>query len=537
MAEGDGVDIVRRYERLADEKAVTDSTLQQIADHLFGSRDFTTRRTRGERRGVEIYDGTARQAGNLLSSGLHTMLTNTATKWFRLKPEDERLLEVNGVPEWFQAAEDVMYGTFNRPEARFMTQMHEVFIDIVNFGGAGLFISDDPGRGVLFSARPLAELVFAADAQGIIDNVFRKFTYTARQAHQQFGENVSSKVKRQLSDNKPDEESEYLHWVRPRNDIAAGKITAIGMPWASTYVSLDEKKILTQSGFNEMPYMTPRWRVEQGETYGRGPGWDALADGKMLNAMKKTKIGSAQLAMAPPWLVDDDGLISQLRTAPRSINIQRSTSLRPDSVRPLVSGVQPDLGIEEIRDTRGQVRGSFHWELLQLIQDPRMTATQVLQIAKQTMVLLSPTLGRQHVELLEPMVERVFGICDRQGRFPAPPPEIAERPIRVEYVSAVARAQKQSEADAILNYLTAMANLAQVDPGVMDNVDTDQASKVLADGFEVPLSIIRSAADVAEVRQAKIDQMQAQQDIEQAATMAGAVAKLAPVLEQQGAAA
>jgi hypothetical protein len=534
----EGVEIVRRYDRLADQKTVTETNLQQIADNLFGSRDFTVKRTRGEYRGVEIYDGTARQASNLLSSGLHTMLTNTATRWMGLGPEDERLLDIEGVPEWFEIAEDAMYAAFNRPEARFMTQLHETYIELVNFGGAGLFISDDPGRGVLFSNRPLSELVFAANAQGVIDTVYRKFPYTARQAAQHFGEkNLSSKVRRQIADDRADEESEYLHWVRPRNDVVPGNITALGMPWASTYVTLDEKKVLSRSGFHEMPYMTPRWRVEQGETYGRGPGWDALADGKMLNAMKKTKIGSAQLAMAPPWLVDDDGLISQLRTAPRSINIQRSTSLRPDSVRPLHSGVNPDLGIEEIRDTRGQVRGSFHWELLQLIQDPRMTATQVLQLAKQTQILLSPTLGRQHVELLEPMVERTFGILARQGRFPPPPPALIGQSVRVEYISAVARAQKQSEADALITFLTAGANLAQVDNTVMDIINTDEAMRMLADAYEVPLSVIRSPEALMQFRQARIDQMAAQQEAEDAEKMASAVSKLAPVLQQQGAAA
>ena len=54
---------------------------------------------------------------------------------------------------------------------------------------------------------------------------------------------------------------------------------------------------------------------------------------------------------------------------------------------------------------------------------------------------------------------------------------------------------------------------------------------------EFPDPVRAHGQAVMRVREAKIDQMQAQQEIDQAATMAGAVAKLAPVLqEQQGAA-
>jgi hypothetical protein len=487
--------------------------------------------TPGRKRMWQIYDNTSLDSSDLLINGLHTLLTNTATHWFKLGPEDERFLRIEGVPEWFEQVENSLYAAFNHPEARFMTQLHEVFSDLVDFGMGALYLESMPGFGLRLSARPLAEIFIQEDPAGVVDNVYRKFKFTAKQAVEAFGEEKVPKAAKSVEKGMVTEEYEYLHWVRPRKNVRPDMLGPEAMPWESTYVAFTEKEILDSGGYWEMPYMVPRWTVEAGETYGRGPGTIALPSQKMLNQMTKTLLAAAELRTYPPWLVEDDSLVDPLRVAPGSVNVQRTSAITRDPVKALTNDADPVLGVEMLRYFQAQVQQAFKGEMLQSIRDPRMTATQVLQIAERMQILLSPTLGRVQVELNEGMIERAFGILLRQNRLAPPPPEVAGSTIKVEYISPVARAQKRGDADAIVELFTIGANLSQFDPSVLHNLDSDEAIRLIGRAKNAPLSVLRSPREVAEIREAQA-KIAAQQKLDQdMATAADSAAKLLPAIE------
>ena len=139
---------------------------QEIADHLLGRRDFSAQGAPGRKRMARIYDTTGLQAADLLSAALHSFLTNPALRWFSLRAEDQRLAADEAVQEWLGVVEDALYTAFNAPDANFAPQIHEVYLDQVAFGTAALYIGDRPGKGLLFSARPLGEIHVAENAEG-----------------------------------------------------------------------------------------------------------------------------------------------------------------------------------------------------------------------------------------------------------------------------------------------------------------------------------------------------------------------------------
>ena len=383
-------------------------------------------------------------SGDMLASALHNFLTNTATKWFSVAPEDDRLMEVDGVMQWFEFVERQMNAVFNRPESRFVPQMHENYIDLVFFCTSVMFVEDVPGLPVRFSARPLSEVFVAEDPAGRIDTVYRKFKLTNRQALDKFGREKLPKVSKRAEKN-PDDKADYLHLVHRRDDPIAGRVDSGGMPWRSVHISLDEKKILNEGGFWEMPYLVARWEKEAGELYGRGPGWNALPEAKMLNEMSKTVLKAAQKVTDPPLAVADDGVMNPLNTSPGGINVIRTSTFSSDPIRALPIEPNIPIGVEMMERRKTQVRGAFMHDLLQILQDPRMTATQVIEISERAQALIAPILGRMQVELLEPMIERVFGILNRAQMLPPAPPVIQGMPMRVQYISPVARAQRGSE--------------------------------------------------------------------------------------------
>ncbi len=529
---GNAEDILRQWEDVAARRQTFQSVWQEIADNLLGRRDFTTQATPGRKRMARIYDTTGLQAADLLAAALHSFLTNPALRWFSLRAEDPDLADDEEVADWLSSVEDAMYAAFNAPDANFAPQIHEVYLDQVAFGTAALYIGDRPGRGLLFSARPLGEIHVAESAEGRVDTVFRRFAFTARQAQQVWGDGAGRAVAEALAANKGERSFEFLHCVKPMPPDAAGHA---GFAFASYYVSLADKAVIASGGYHEMPYMVPRWSKDSGEVYGRAPGWNALPDQKMLNEMSKTTLKAAQKAVDPPLLVADDGVVMPLRTHPGGINVVRAGALAADPLRPLPVAPRIDIGLEMMEQRRDAIRGAFHYNLLQLFQDPRMTATQVLQLVQEMQRLMGPMLGRQQAELLEPMIERVYGILLRAGALPPLPDALADAlgglSIRIDHVSPIARAQKAGDAQAILRTLEAAQAMASLDPQVTDLIDPDAGMRLIAEANGVPAKALRGPERLAAIRMERADAAQRATAAQGAMGVAESLQKIAPGLE------
>jgi len=531
---------ISQFEALKQERYGWDDMWQQIADNMVGRRDISVIRTPGSRRMSEIHDITALLSGELLAGALHSLMTNSASKWFRLGVEDPELADHPDVRLWIdEIAQPQLYNAINRPEAGFNPQMHEVYFNLTLFCTAAVSIEEEIGRGVVFSARPLKEVYIAEDPFGRVDTVFRNVRMTARQAKLRWEDRAPKKARELVTKDKPEEKVDLLQVIRPNDEIKPGRLDFTGMPFSSFYIDPNEKDMIDVGGFWEMPIMVSRWSKDAGERYGRGPGITALADAKMLNAMWKTIIKGAQKQVDPPMLMDNDGVLSQLRTSPGSVNIQEATSLRENSVRPLLTQGRPDLGIDLVNRKQQNIQSAFHSEVLPLFNSPYMTATQVLELVQQAQRFLSPILGRLQSELLEPMIQRVFGIELRAGRLHPIPDVLANQNIQVEYISPIARAQKASDVSAIIETFQVAAELEQVTPGVIDNLDPDLAIREIADAKGVPVSLVRDAEVVAGIRENQRRLAEENKRKQEMLEGADAASKLIPAIasaEQQAAA-
>jgi hypothetical protein len=526
----DAAALVREYDAIAAQRGTWESTWQAVADHIMGRGDFTsTQVIGGRRRTQEIYDTTALQSVSLLAGGLNSLMTNPAAEWFHLRPQDPRLIEDEEVALWFEDAENQMYVTLNSPTARFHPQIHELYLELVGYATSGFFVEDVPGVGVLYSSRPLSELFVSENAQGVVDTIYRRFLFTARQALDAWGKLAPEAAQKDFDKGDTESKRPYQHMVRKATQQTALPIRPSGFPNESAFIDLEKKAVIQRGGYHEMPYMIPRWEKDSNEVYGRGPGITALADAKMLNEMKKTLLQSGQLKVAPPVMVDDDGVETTLDLRPRGRNVVRPGILNPP-IQPINMGGDLGWGDWVVRDTRQQVQDAFHFELLQLIRDPRMTATQVIELSTNIQRLLAPVLGRFQTELLEPMLERTFAIKLRRGDFLPPPPLLAGQEIAIEYVSPVARAQREADSNAIIELFTVGANLAQSDPDVLNVMNAEEGMRFIAKQKGVPVSVLRSRKEVQERREAdsRLAAQEAQQ--QQILQTAETAAKVLPAL-------
>jgi hypothetical protein len=517
----------RRYRDLANARSNWEHHWQQLADYMLPRKaDIVKKRTQGDKRTELIYDGTAIHAVELLASSLHGMLTSPSTPWFSMRFRERELQGNDAANEWLESCIDQMYQAFHR--SNFQQEVHELYFDLVVFGTGAIYVegADD---GVRFGTRHIAEISISEDANGIVDTVYRKFKMTARAMEQQFGRDALPPVVLKDIENSPYTEHTILHAVYPRTDKPgrAAKNKRI----ASIYYHMDSKALLSESGFDDFPFMVPRFVKDSVSVYGRSPAMTALPDVKMLNKMSEVTIRAAQKQIDPPLMVPDDGFIMPIRTTPGSLNFYRAGTR--DRMEPLNIGANNPLGLNMEEQRRNAIRQAFYVDQLLLSQGQTMTATEVLQRNEEKMRLLGPVLGRLQSEMLQPLISRVFGLLLRNGVLPPAPEELQGRDIEIEYVSPLAKAQKLTDLQSMLRGFEVMMQVAEVAP-VMDYLDSDKLVKYLVDTTGIPATVIRSDEEVARMRRQAQQQQQQQAEAETQMMQAQALGEAAPMVRALG---
>lgn len=532
----------RRYDQLkaTPERTNAENHWEQLGEYIMpNSTGFTGPRTAGDKRMQKVYDSTGIHANELLAAGLHGMCTNPASKWFSLRMTDDALNDVPAVERYLSDVEKRMWAMIYSPGTNFTTALHEAYMALGCFGTAIIFVGQRDNGGLLFQSRTLAESVIAENADGVVDTLKRKFKYTVRQMMQMkesAGWEVSGEVLKMAEDKKWEEEVEILHCVTPRSerDYSMRRPGPKDMAWASVYLEHKTCQKLEESGFPEFPFLTPRWIKMPGEVYGRSPGMTALPDVKMLQVMMLTLIKAAQKIADPPLFIPDDGVIGPVRTVPGGLNFYRGNR----EIFPLPTSQGLPLEFEMMEALRNRIRTTFFADILQIVSETEMTATEVIQRTQERMRLLGPMVGRLEAELLGPLITRVFGMMHREGRLPEAPEEIQGGEFTVEYVSPLATAQKQSEAHGMMSVWQMLAPFgpeiaAQV---IQSEQDVGRTYRYLWDLFNNDPKLLKSDDEKAAEEQQKQQMMamQAAQPIADAAQKGAGALKSAADAQATG---
>ena len=521
-----GKDLRSQFSQLKTKRQNWESHWQEVADYCLPRRaDVTTTRSRGDKRTERIFDGTALHSLELLASSLHGMLTNAATPWFSMRFKDEMISSVEENKEWLESCTATMYMALDR--SNFQQEVHELYTDMVAFGTGCMMIEDDEKDFVRFSTRHIKEIYIQENNQGVVDTIHRELKMTARAAYMQFGDKLPKRIAKIVKESPHDDVTIY-HCVKPNDELNPYKLDNKSMEYSSIYYD-DDGTIISISGFREFPFVVPRWLKSSNEVYGRSPSMTALADIKMINKMAETTIKAAQKMVDPPLLVPDDSFMLPVRTQPGGLNFYRSGTR--DTITPLNIGANTPLGLNIEEQRRTAIKQAYYVDQLLMSQNIQMTATEVMQRNEEKMRLLAPVLGRLQSEMLQPLINRTFNILLRKGILPAAPEELQGQTIDIEYVSPLARSQKQGDVQAILRTLEIVTPMAQMSP-VMDFIDTDKMVKHLADILGVPSKVVRSADEVMQIRKQRAEAQQAQAQAQQDMQTAEAGGKVAPLVRE-----
>ena len=474
---------LRRWEALKSERATTESEWQDVADYSFPRRDFTTTRTPGTNRNKTIYDSTGIASVLLLASALHGNLTPTQTKWFAFKSSDD-------TRGYFDDATDKLLDVFASPSGGFSAQMHEMFLDMVAFGTGVLGVFNRNGR-IVFKTLDLNDCWVDENEDGVIDTLFYSQKYTADQMVSAFGqENVHESILKQLEKPEAGKKFTVLNCVKPRKTNLGRGAAKKDKPFESSYVDIDNKHLLKEDGYDDFPYVVGRFAKRSGEVYGFGAGMQAKSEVQMLNKIVEVMLRAATKNADPPVLSPIDGVILPMRLDPGGINYYDPDVGAPEFWS---NGFRPDYMDALIAQKREDIKKIFFIDWLSLPNNSRMTATETSQRAQDSFRNMSAVNARMEKEVLSSVVRRVFLLMVDNGDLALPPPDAQGKEIKIEYTSPMALAQKSISANALLQGMSVVAQLAQLDPSVASLIDTEVTARdQLLNTYFIPAKYLRS---------------------------------------------
>lgn len=479
----------------------------------------------GQRR---LSDTTAVEACQKLASAHMSYMTPSHELWF--KWESPVPSAGDEAQSWYNRCSEIA----NRELAlsNFYTALHECFLDRVALGTGSLYCGTTRGGRLMFRHIPCGQFVCAENDEGVIDTYIREFTFSPHQAESQFGLSALGPRAKALCTAAQDKHSpclRFLHVVRPRELRNRSRSTARDMAWQSIYYSLDDHCNVEESGYREMPYMVTRF-LKWGESpYGLAPARLVYPDIEQAQFLNRILDMLGEVAAFPRILelANQVGEVD-LRAGGRTLINPESASL--GYPREWATQGRYDVGMDRLRQKQESINRAFFIPMIELWNERKqqMTAAEVYARENERVMLFSPSFTLFACDF-QPLMERVFALLFRLGRFPKPPTTVLDNDRRGELVVAephvvyqgrIAMIMRRIQSEGMERALGRLQTLSALEPSLVDHVDLDSAFRLSARLDGVPEQILRPEYKVKRLRRER----------EQAAMPA----ELAPAVDKEG---
>jgi hypothetical protein len=530
--------IMKFTDSLKSKRSTFDTTYQDITELvMLNGGDFNVDYTAGTRRDRRVFDSTAIQAVRQLASILNTGLTDPTKRFFSYKSNIEEINENRDFKIWLDSVHKKIFREFTKSTSGFSQQNGEFYLNLVSYGTPTMWVINEPGQGITFNTRPAPEIYVSANNKGIIDTTARFFKFTARQAAQEWPEDVLGQNIKEALAADPSKEFCFRQLVEPIKDYERSN----GKPdfhlrdknWISTTICVEDENILATTGFHENPYISTRMETIPGNDYGYNPTWNALSDIEMLQVQSEVTIKADQKQVDPPTLLPDDGVLGSLQTFPGG-TIIGGIEDGVHQIAPMPFNISLSSGLEMMEQRRKAVRAAYFLDQFSTESVQPKTATEINDIRETRFRLLGPQVKRIEDGYLTPLVDRVFGILKRNGEIPKLPESLLailpegtkDVDLELEFISPLSFTQRSTQLLAVNRFFANSGGLLEFDPGAIQELDIRGLIREGAELSGIDIKYIRPKEEVAAEQQAQAQEQQQQEQMAQIQSGAETVATL-----------
>lgn len=514
------------------------------------SRIYITDVDRGWRRNQLIINSTATHAWGTLRSGMMSGFTSPSRPWFRLSTQDADLAKFESVKEW-------LYDCTTRVQNAFLKSnvyniLPTVYGDMSGFATGCTMVMEDFDNVIHCFEFPLGSYYLFNNDKLRVNGFMRDFRLSVRQVVEKFVYDTdkndfdwarcSSMVKNLWDAGTTETWVDLVQYVGPNAQYKPGSLKSQDKKYISVYYErgtqtgsysasvADSTKTLSVRGYDRFRVLAPRWEVSGEDVYGTMcPGMESLGDNRSLQTYERRAAQALEKSINPPMVGPSSLRSSKATMLPGDITFldgfngqkfEPAYMLNPNFQ-------QYNTAVQAIEK---RISKTFHedlWLVISNLDHGNVTAEQVRALQNEKLQEIGPVVDRLNQDLLDPLVEITFEIMQKQGLLPPPPPEMAKQPMKIEYTSIIAQAQKALSAGGIeqfTGYVLKVREAHPEDPNILDKVNFDEAIERYGDDLTIAPGIVRDDDTVAKLRQAKA-QAQAKQQQMAAAEQASKTAK------------
>lgn len=506
----------------------------------------------GNRRNGRIIDSTPTMAARTLRSGMMGGITSPARPWFRLLTPNTALNDDQDVKLWLDTVTSLMSSVFLKSNVYNVLPI--LYGDVGSFGTHASMIEEDFDDTIRLYPFPIGSYMLACDAKGRVDTFVRDFRMTVKQLVQKYGDEdqdgqidwsiFSPMVKDYYFNNQRESWVDVCQIIRPNDDYDPSSPLSKDKKFSSiTYErgaggTLNGAQrdptggtLLREKGYDYFPVLAPRWETAAEDAYGTTcPGMDALGDIKQLMLAEKRIMQAIEKMVNPPMIGPTNLRAQRVSILPGDITYtderEGTKGFRP------AHEVQPRIAELEQKQSmlRERISKVFYEDLFLMMANSdrrEITATEIDERKEEKLLALGPVLEQLNQDLLDPLIDITFTLMLRQRQIPPPPESLNGMPLRVEYISIMAQAQKIAGISGIERFAQFSGQVMQAHPEVADKIDADKLIEVYGDMTSVPAQILRSDDVVAQMRQQRQQAQAQQQQIENMNKASGTVKNLA----------
>jgi len=518
-------DIAELKERLERRRTVLKGEQSIMLPHWKELRQFINPfrgRFSGERPNQHMPDmakqitSQAMRARRILSAGMQAGLTSPSRQWFMLTTSDPDRAKFYKVRDWCDEVHDRMMQVL--PGAGFYKASLDIYDEMGAFGNGANITQFNYRTVAKFTALTCGEYYFAIGDDDHADVFYRDLFMTAAQMAEEFGiENCSDSVRRALNE-RPDTTFEVRHAIEP-DTPSYTHFRYRSVYWEAGNDTSD--KVLRISGYNIFPAQCPRWTVVHGDTYGYGPGSEALCDVKGLMKLSSSRLTAVNKKVEPPLQVHSSLRGSGIKASPNGITYVEDMG---NKVVPLYA---VDISLSDLKELIAEVKADINstmyvdlFMMLAANDNPQMTAREIVERHEEKMTNLGPVLEQVTGEFHTPSIETLYSFMQEHDLLPPPPEEVEGQELKIEYVSILAQAQKMMGLKPLEQVLSFAGSMYGIFPEVRDIIDADQAVRSYSEMVGSQTKVLRDPDIVEKIRLAKQQALQKQEQAAQIAQMA-----------------
>lgn len=470
-----------------------------------------------------LYDQTSVWAVERLTAGLLSLKTPEASHWHGLDIDDPYGMEATREEEaWFDKLARYLFKVRSNPRSGFWPSHKAAVRSTAAMGDGFYFLGEKHGDERLpfgYEFVPLGEVYQTVDMSGQTLRFYRYRTMTAEQIVTRWPDAPKKIVDMANDPKRRQTQVPVAHAIVPRDDVSRNKrIGVLAAPLAGYYFLPDERAILEESGYWEMPYIQHSWNRNPGRAYSEGPLALALAEIKSLNEMSKNELISSQQAVRPPLAVYGENY-TRINLNAGQVNKGLVSGDGRLLVQPIMTHTRPDFAQAVLETRRNGVREMLYLNLWQiLIENVNMTATEALLRAQEKGDLLGPV-GISFNHSLGHMVDREIAILARKGVFEpgqplAAPASIIDKNIMPYFTAPLDRMRNMDEVIGAQRTVQGMLEVAAFDPTIMEELNVRAYAELLRKGNGGPADLFISDDDRESTRGSEQQKMELAQLLE-----------------------